>query len=207
VTGGDFGIGYLLGMFGVVAFGAVIPVVPTGAAVSVGAAVAEQDHVLLLVLVVAFGAAGAYVGDVLTSARRRIAGRRLGAATGPARGAAWLPRWLEPEQRAAVLARFANQIEKHELRTLLLSRLVPGGRIPVLLAAALGGYSWRRFAVADIVAASLWATLYAGIGVVGRAMFPEAWQAALAAVVLVLAVSAISGRVAARRRDQPDAGS
>lgn len=254
----SFGLGYLLGMTGVVAFGAVIPIVPTGAAVSVGAAVAERDHVLLLILVVVFGAAGAYLGDVITYAALRVAARQVesrrlaanpdgshglapqldgphrlapqpdgshglapqpggsprnasppsSAAPGAARGDAptalagslprWLPRWLGPTQRAETLARFREQLAHHELRTLLLSRLVPGGRIPVLLAAALDGYSWQRFAIADLGAASLWSLVYSGIGLIGRAVFPEPWQAAVAAIVLVLLVSAVSSRLRQR---------
>ena len=201
MSAGHFGFGYLLGLFGVVAFGAVVPVVPTGAAVSVGAALAERDHVVFLVLVIAFGAAGAYVGDVLTYgvlrwASHALAGRHHSGRPRPK----WLPHWLDADQRAATLARVQDQMEHHELRTLLLSRLVPGGRIPVLLAAAVGGYSWRRFAVADIGAAALWATVYAVIGLVGRAVFPEPWQAAVAAIVLVLLVSAVSGRVSQYRK-------
>ncbi|MGI8667910.1 MAG: DedA family protein [Jatrophihabitans sp.] len=208
MSGSGFGLGYLLGMFGVVAFGAVIPVVPTGAAVSVGAALAERDHIVLPVLVVAFGAAGAYLGDILTYAVLRLAGRAAGrrsnrrSAPG-ARLPAWLPHWWDAEQRALTLARVNAEIENHELRTLLLSRLVPGGRIPVLLAAAVGGYPWRRFAVADLAAATLWASVYAAIGLLGRVVFPEPWQAVVAAIALVLLVSLISNRLARRRQSAP----
>ena len=129
-------MGYLATMFGVVAFGAVVPVVPTGAAVSVGAVLGVSDHIVLLPIVVGVGAAGAYVGDLVVYAALRFFGERLSARIA----------WLHADARAAALARFQDQIAQHELRTLLLSRLVPGGRIPVLLAAALGGYPFRRYA-------------------------------------------------------------
>ncbi|MHA3702909.1 DedA family protein [Jatrophihabitans sp. YIM 134969] len=185
----QLGFAYLLYLFAVVAFGATVPVVPTGAAVSVAAALGEQDNVLLLVLVVVFGAAGAYTGDIATYAILRLAGVRLAERIG----------WLKGENAQEGLRRIRQQLEEHELRSLLLSRLIPGGRVPVLLAASLGGYSWRRFAIADIAAATLWSVLYAAIGIAGRAVFPEPWQGAVAAIVLVLVLSAVGSLVQRRR--------
>lgn len=194
----QLGFAYLLYLFAVVAFGATVPVLPTGAAVSVAAALGEQDNVVLLVLVVAFGAAGAYTGDLATYAILRVAGVRLAERVG----------WLHGDNAQEVLGRLRTQLEEHELRSLLLSRLVPGGRVPVLLAASLGGYSWRRFAVADVGAAALWSVLYAAIGIAGRAVFPEPWQGAVAAIVLVLALSAVGSLVqrwrARRHAGDPD---
>ena len=185
----QLGFAYLLYLFAVVAFGATIPVLPTGAAVSVAAALGEQDNIVLLLLVIAFGAAGAYTGDIATYAILRAAGVRLAQRIG----------WLRHDNAQDVLGRLREQLEEHELRSLLLSRLIPGGRVPVLLAASLGGYSWRRFAVADIGAATLWSVLYAAIGIAGRAVFPEPWQGAVAAIVLVLVLSAV-GSLAQRWR-------
>ena len=176
---GSFGVGYLAGLFGVVAFGAVIPVLPTGAAVSAAAAFSFSDNALLLVVVIGVGAAAAYCGDLATYIVLRLAGDRLSTRV----------RWLQEEQRAAALEQFRVAIARNEVRTLLLSRLVPGGRIPVLVAAALGGYPVRRYAIADLAAAALWATVYAAIGVAGRAVFPEPWQGVVAAVVAVVLVS------------------
>lgn len=175
----SFGVGYLAGLFGVVAFGAVVPILPTGAAVSAGAALSFSDNALLPVLVVAVGAAGAYIGDLATYAVLRLAGDRLTSRL----------HWLQEDRQAEALEQFRRAIATNELRTLLLSRLVPGGRIPVLVAAALGGYSLRRYAVADIAAAALWAVVYAAIGIAGRSVFPEPWQGAVAAIVLVVVIS------------------
>ena len=195
----SFGVGYLAGVFAIVAFGAVVPIVPTGAAVSVGAVLAVEDHWYLLPVLIAVGALGAYVGDLVVYAGLRMAGDPL------SRHVAW----LREDARQAALARFRDEIERHELRTLLLSRLVPAGRIPVLLAAALGGYPFRRYAIADIGAALLWSTVYAAIGVAGRSVFPKLWQGVVAAIVLVLLVSAAPAawrRLTARRMaDAPSA--
>ena len=182
--------GYLVGLSGVVAFGAVVPIVPTGAAVSVAAALSERNPLVLLV-VIGFGAAGAYLGDVGMYGLLRIAGRPLAERVG----------WLQEGTAADTLERLRGRVEDHELPVLLSSRLIPGGRVPVLLAAALGGYSWRRYVIADVGAAALWSAVYAAIGVLGRSVFPEPWQAALAAIAIVLVVT-VAGAAWNRRRAQ-----
>ncbi|MDO9378592.1 MAG: VTT domain-containing protein [Nocardioidaceae bacterium] len=176
------GLAALLSLFGAVAFGAVVPVVPTGAAVSAAAVLAEGTAPWEVVLVVVVGAAGAYLGDVITYAVLRAFGEPLAHRVG----------WLNRDDPDGALARTTARIEQNEVRVLLLSRLVPGGRIPVLLAAALGGYPWYRFAVANVGAATVWAIVYAAIGMLGDALFPSVRDAVVAAVVLaVLATVAL----------------
>jgi membrane protein DedA with SNARE-associated domain len=194
------GLGYLVGLFGVVVTGAVIPVVPTGAAVSVAGALADQDNVVLILLVIAFGAAGAYVGDLGTYAVLRILGTHVSRAPGR------ISRWLHRRRQGAALERVQAQLEQHQLRTLLLSRLVPGGQIPVLLAAALGGYSWTRYAVGDIAATIVWSTMYTATGIAGRAVFPKPWEGAVAGIALVLLVS-LAGNLCNRRQSKPGTAS
>ena len=75
------------------------------------------------------------------------------------------------------------------MRTFLLSRLIPAGRLPVLLVAALGGYPLRRYAVVDIAAATLWSLLYTAIGLAGRAIFPKQWEGVAAGIGLVILFS------------------
>jgi membrane protein DedA with SNARE-associated domain len=180
----SLGIGYLVGMSGVVAFGSVIPVLPTGAAVSIAASLARhQDPVVLITVVIALGAIGAYLGDILTYAFLAGAGQPLVQRIG----------WLRKATDGVTFDRIRDAVQEHELRTLLVSRLIPGGRIPVLAAAALSGYTWRRFALADIAAATLWSVVYAGIGLLGRAIFPKPWESAVAALGLVVLVTALGG--------------
>ncbi|HET6878284.1 MAG TPA: VTT domain-containing protein [Jatrophihabitans sp.] len=184
------GLGYLIGLTGVVAFGAIVPIVPTGAAVSVAAAFSDWNPLLLLV-VIGFGAAGAYLGDIGMYGLLRLAGRPLAERVG----------WLQEGTASVTLGRLRTRVEEHELPVLLSSRLIPGGRVPVLLAAALGGYSWRRYVIADIGAAVLWSAVYAAIGLLGRSVFPEPWQAAIAAVAIVVIVT-LAGSAWNRRRAQ-----
>jgi membrane protein DedA with SNARE-associated domain len=181
--------GVLASLFVVVAVGSTVPVLPTGAAVSGTAVVVAHSDPAMVLAVVAIGAGGAYLGDALTYLICRAGGekltRRLGLLRGPVR--------LADGMRGPLLTR--------PLSVLLVSRLVPGGRIPVLLTAAVLGLSWRRFAVANVAACALWSTTYAGIGLLGGSLFPEPWQGVLAAIVVVVAFSQV-GAWLRRRRDE-----
>lgn len=190
MTGG-LGLTGLLVLFGTVAFGSIIPVLPTGAAVSAAAVLAKTEHPWELLLVLALGAAGAYVGDLVSYAVLRAAGTSLAERVG----------WLGRENQQTTLARLRAGIEAHELRTLLLSRLIPGGRIPVLLAAALGGYPWIRFASADIAASILWCAVYGTIGVVGDSLLPSTTTALVVVVLAALLLTALT-QMLQRRRQQ-----
>ncbi|XVU23608.1 DedA family protein [Actinoplanes sp. CA-054009] len=170
-------LGALGWLFLVVAFGAIVPVVPTGAAVSGAAALAFHEHrPLTIVLVIAAGAAAAYVGDLVMYAVCRVGGEKL----------ARRMRWLRDEEH---LVSVKERLHRSQVPVLLVSRLIPGGRVPVLLAAAFLGMPWRTFVVANAPACALWATVYAGIGVAGGSIFPEPWQGVIAAVVLILVIN------------------
>jgi membrane protein DedA with SNARE-associated domain len=180
-------LGALASLFALVAFGAVVPIVPTGAAVSAAAALAFHQHSITIAAVVLAGAAGAYLGDAITYIACRLGGEQL----------ARRLRWLSNGQR---LDGLAARLREREVSVLLVSRLLPGGRIPVLLTIALIGLDWRRFALANAPACALWSLVYAGVGVLGGSIFPEPWQGVLVAVVVVLAASQIAGLVNRRSR-------
>ena len=137
------GVGGLFGLLGLVAFGSIVPVLPTGAAVSAAAVLARDNQPWEIALVVLFGAVGAYLGDLVMYAVLRVAGEPLAERIG----------WLHADDPEGTLQRMRVRLEEHEVRSFVLSRLVPAGRIPVLLAAALGGYPLGRFVTANIGAA------------------------------------------------------
>lgn len=194
MSGRTLGIGYLFGLLGVVAAGAVVPILPTGAAVSAAAALADQHNLLVLLLVVVFGAAGSYLSDLATYAVIRYAGSRA------AQGSGRISRWLHGQHSEKALDRAHAQLAAHELRTLVISRLVPGGQIPVLVAAALSGYRWRRYVLADIAPVLVWSAVYAATGIAGRAVFANQWEGLAAGISLVLLVTGVSSLVSRRRR-------
>jgi membrane protein DedA with SNARE-associated domain len=178
-TFGDV-IAALASLFVVVLVGAVVPVLPTGAAVSATAVVAWHRDLVTVLGVVIVGAVAAYAGDAITYAVCRIGGEAV-------------TRRLSLSRQPIRIAQMAQaRIYERPVSALLVSRLVPAGRIPMLLATAVAGVSWRRFALANIAACALWSATYASIGLLGGVLFPRPWQGVVAVVVLVLAFTQLS---------------
>ena len=175
----------LLVLWAVVAFGSILPVLPTGAAVSGAAVLAGHEEPLEIVLVVLVGAAGAYAGDLVTYGALAAAGTPLARRMG----------WLGEGDEETRLGRLREVLEEHEVRTLVVSRLVPAGRIPVLLVASLTGYPWLKFASAAVASCLLWALLYAAIGVLGDAVFDDEVKAIVVVMLAALLVSVVPGAV------------
>jgi membrane protein DedA with SNARE-associated domain len=179
--------------FALVLIGSILPIVPTGAVVSATAVVAAHRDPVTPLLVIAIGALAAYVGDGAVYALCRRGGeavtRRLHLSAKPVRAA------------EAVRRRLLHR----PVTVLLVSRLVPAGRIPVLLAAALVDLPWRRFLAANGPACALWSASYAAIGVLGGSVFPEPWQGVVAVIVLVLLVTQAASMIQ-RWREPQDVG-
>ncbi|WP_189134193.1 DedA family protein [Wenjunlia tyrosinilytica] len=178
-------------LFLLIVLGSLMPVVPTGALVSSAAVVGfhhKAPFTLLLVFCVA--AFAAFLGDVALYwlGRRGVRSRN---------GSLWL-RDRAPEQR---LASAQRGLEQHGIAVLVVSRLVPAGRIPVMLACLLSQMHLRVFIRGDIPACLAWAGLYQAIGILGGSLFPEPWQGVALAVGLTVAISA--GPSAWRRLRRP----
>ncbi len=174
-------------VFGGVLLGSVVPVVPTGAVVGAAAALATSSGRLDLVLVLVLSTLGAWLGDVLTFAVCRSGG--------PA-----AVRWVARGQHADRIEEVREQFHRHGWQLVVVGRLLPAGRIPVLLAAGALAYPWRRLLPASLLAAALWAVAYAVIGVVSGGVFDNPLLATLVATVLVLLVGAVLNLVGAHRR-------
>ncbi|WP_329125267.1 DedA family protein [Streptomyces sp. NBC_01353] len=169
-------------LFALVALGSLVPVVPTGAIVSSAAVVAfHQTSPLSLLFVFLVAAFAALLGDV---ALYWLGQRGVRSRNGS--------RWLEVLRGRAAPDRLAQaqaQLETHQVSVLVLSRLVPAGRIPVMLACLLARVPLRRFVRGDVPACLAWAAMYQLIGILGGSLFPEPWQGVLAAVALTVLIS------------------
>jgi membrane protein DedA with SNARE-associated domain len=173
-------------LFLLVLIGALVPVVPTGALVSSAAVVAfHQTAPFSLALVFVVAALAAFVGDVALYwlGRRGMRSKN---------GSRWLEnlRGRAPEDR---LAQAQEKLNDHGIAVLTLSRLVPAGRIPVMLACLLARMPLRDFARGDAPACLAWTVTYQLIGILGGSLFAKPWEGVVAAVVLTLAVSAAPG--------------
>ncbi|WP_107469620.1 DedA family protein [Streptomyces mangrovisoli] len=182
-------------LFLLVLFGALVPVVPTGALVSTAAVVAfHQTAPYSLALVLVTASVAAFLGD---AALYWLGQRGMGSKNGS--------RWLEairsraPEDR---LEQAQEKLAEHGVAVLVLSRLVPAGRIPVMLACLMARWPLRRFARGNLPACVAWAVTYQLIGILGGSLFPEPWEGVVAAIALTVLVGAAPSawrRLRARR--------
>ncbi|MFI6638084.1 DedA family protein [Streptomyces sp. NPDC050504] len=171
-------------LFLLVAFGALVPVVPTGALVSSAAVVAvHQTSPFALLFVFAVASFAALVGDV---ALYWLGSRGVRSRNGS--------RWLESlRDRVAPerLSQAQDKLRTHGVTVLVLSRLVPAGRIPIMLACLLAKWPLRRFFRGDLPACLAWAATYQLIGILGGSLFDEPWEGMVAAVALTLLISGV----------------
>ncbi|MEJ7772868.1 MAG: VTT domain-containing protein [Geodermatophilaceae bacterium] len=165
-------------MAGSVLVGSIVPVLPTGPIVAAAAALAQSASGGSFILVVLLAAAAALVGDVVTFTVCRSQGSRA-------------LNWLVARQNSQRLDWARNQLARHAWRFIIVGRILPAGRIPVLLAAGSVRYPWKAFLPAGATAAVIWASLYAMVGVVGGALFESPFVAVGAAVILALSVTAV----------------
>ncbi|GAA2095918.1 VTT domain-containing protein [Streptomyces albiaxialis] len=189
-------------LFLLVVVGSLVPVVPTGALVSGAAVVALHQSLPVFSLLTVFGVAAfaAFLGDIgLYWLGKRGVGSKNGS------------RWLAAlRERAAPerLEQADRKLREHGVAVLVLSRLVPAGRIPVMLACLLARMPLRTFARGDVFACLAWAAAYQLIGIAGGALFPEPWEGIAAAVGLTLVISAAPSvwrRLRARGRERASA--
>jgi membrane protein DedA with SNARE-associated domain len=179
-------IGYPV-LFGGVLLGSIAPVIPTGAVVGAGAAVATSSGHLSLPLVVLLAALGALIGDLVTFAICRFGGPHA-------------VRWVARGQHAERIDEVRGQFRDHGWQIIVVGRLLPAGRIPVLVAAGALAYPWRRLVPAAAAACLLWAIAYALIGILSGGLFDNPLIATLLAAVLILILGGLLNLVSARRR-------
>nr|WP_030856347.1 VTT domain-containing protein [Streptomyces sp. NRRL S-37] len=173
-------------LFLLVLIGALVPVVPTGALVSSAAVVAfHRAAPLSMALVFVTASLAAFLGDIALYwlGRRGMRSRN---------GSRWLEAIREraPEDR---LAQAQHKLADHGVAVLVLSRLVPAGRLPVMLACLVAKWPVRRFVRGNLPACLAWAATYQLIGVLGGSLFDRPWQGVLAAIVLTVLISVAPG--------------
>lgn len=148
--------------------------------ISAGLAVAQGELAFAPATAACF--AGIVIGDALLFAAGRWAGR-------PALARAPLTCWVSPRS----VARAAAWLDARGARMVLLSRFMPGLRLPTYVAAGMLGMSFARFLGLFLLAAALWTPLLVGLataaGSLGEPWF-EAHRACLlpAAALLALAL-------------------
>lgn len=126
-------------------------------------------------------ALGAFFGDHV--------GYLIGRRTGPALAGSAVVRRIGTDR----WDRATDLVRRHGMATLVVARLLPGVRTLIAAAAGASGIGYRRFAIADALAASIWAGLWIfGGAALGQAIGKAFW------IVVPLAVIGI-GVVLVRR--------
>ncbi|PWJ06610.1 hypothetical protein DKG34_16635 [Streptomyces sp. NWU49] len=173
-------------LFLLVLIGALVPVVPTGALVSSAAVVAvHRAAPFSLALVFVTASLAAFLGDL---ALYWLGRRGMKSKNGS--------RWLEairaraPEDR---LEQARTKLADHGVAVLVLSRLMPAGRLPVMLACLIAQWPVRRFVRGNLPACLAWAATYQLIGILGGSLFREPWEGVVAAITLTVLISAVPG--------------
>ncbi|MBB5937377.1 DedA family protein [Streptomyces zagrosensis] len=169
-------------LFLLVIFGSLVPVVPTGALVSSAAVVAiHQTSPFALLFVFAVASCAAFLGDMALYwlGQRGVRSKN---------GSLWLGR-LRDRAAPERLEQAQTKLAEHGIAVLVLSRLLPAGRIPVMLACLLAHLPLRQFGRGAAPAALAWAATYQVIGILGGSLFAEPWEGVAAAVGLALVLS------------------
>jgi membrane-associated protein len=189
--------------FALPAFDALIPLVPSEAAViGLGVATAGGADPRIAALIT-LAAAGAFAGDNLAY----LLGRRYG---GPA-----ARRFLSGARGGQRRAWAERALDRFGARLIIACRFIPGGRTAVTLTCGLIGYPRRRFVGATACAAVIWACYAFFIGRLGGKVFEQRpWAGLLlglgAAVVISVLVEVLRRtemwQRVAQARSRPDGG-
>ncbi len=148
----------------IVAIDALLPFAQAEAVVITAAMLAGEGHLVIWLVVVA-AALGGFVGDNASY----FVGRSVGSHV--------VDRFFESGKRRERLDRAERGVRRQGGLLILVARFIPVGRTATTLAAGTLGMPWPRFAVADAVAAVLWAVYASMLGYMGGSTFEHSlWK-------------------------------
>jgi len=181
----DSALSYLIALL-VPAFDVVFPVLPSETAIiALGVATAGSADPRIALLV-AFSAAGAFLGDNLCY----LLGRRFGPRVER--------RFFASEKGKRRRAWAERSLERYGMPLIVVCRFIPGGRTAVTLCCGMVGYQRRRFVIATAAAGAIWASYSFFIGRLGgRAFEDKPWAGLLLAFG---ATAVVSGLIEVIRR-------
>jgi membrane-associated protein len=162
------------------ALDAILPLVPSETAViTLGVATAGSADPRIALLV-AFCAAGAFLGDNLCY----LLGRRF---------APWIERRFFRSEKGARRRDWAvRSLDRYGMPLIVVCRFIPGGRTAVMLSCGIVRYDRRRFIIATAIAGVIWACYSFFIGRLGgKAFESKPWAGLLLAFGGTLAVSGL----------------
>ncbi len=163
-------------VFAVSYLDAIIPLVPSETLV-VTAGVLSSAGDMILPLVIVAAAVGAFLGDNTAYLIGRRYGDRVEA------------RFFKSEKAQERLRWAEKQLDERGGEIILVARFIPGGRTAVTLSAGALEMRWRRFAIYDAIATSIWASYAALLGYFGGKQFEDApWKGLILALGIAFGV-------------------
>jgi membrane protein DedA with SNARE-associated domain len=176
-------------VFGIVAIDSLLPFAQAEAVVITAAVLAAQGHLLLWLIIPLVALAG-FVGDNASYVLGRLVGCRIAER-------------LMPGKRRRRLEQAQAGIRHHGRLVIIVGRFLPIGRTLTTLAAGTLEMPWRRFAVADAIAAASWAVYASMLGYAGGSSFEHSlWKPLLFAlgIAILLGVAIEAYRRVQKRR-------
>jgi membrane protein DedA with SNARE-associated domain len=151
---------YLI-IFMVAVIDAFFPLVPSETTVVIGGSFAASGDLNLLLVILA-GAAGAVVGDNISSGIGTLVGERT------------VKRWFKGEKAHKRFEWAERTLDERGAYIIVIARFIPGGRTAVTFSAGyVHSLPWRRFIVYDVAAGLIWATYGALLGYFGGKTFED----------------------------------
>jgi membrane protein DedA with SNARE-associated domain len=177
-------------VFGIVAIDSLFPFAQAEAVVITASVLAAQGHLLIWVILPLVALAG-FAGDNLSY----FLGSRVGCRT--------VERFMRGRRRKRLEQAQAG-VRNHGRLVILVGRFLPIGRTLTTLAAGTLEMPWRRFVVADAIAATSWAVYASMLGYAGGSSFEHSlWKP----LVFALGIAILLGlAIEAYRRVQKHRG-
>jgi len=188
-------------VFGVAMVDAFFPFVPSET-VAITAGVLAGSGKLSLPLCIVAASAGAFVGDNISYGLGTLLGERT------------VKRFFSGEKAHKAFTWAEGMLERRGTYLIIVGRFIPGGRTATTFSAGyVHSFPWRRFVVADALAASLWGTYTVLLGYFGgKAFAQEPWKGLILAFAIAVSVTGlvelvrhVRGR-SSRPEDEPEAG-
>lgn len=150
-------------------------------AVVITAAVLAGEHRLVIWLVIPVVAVGGFAGDNASYFLGRCFGPRI------------VRRFFARGKRKQRLERAEQGVRRQGGLVIVVARFIPVGRTATTLAAGTLGMPWSRFAVADGVAAAMWATYASLLGYLGGSTFEHSlWKPLVFALGIATALGLLA---------------
>jgi membrane protein DedA with SNARE-associated domain len=167
---------------------AFFPIVPSETAVIAAGTLAATGDLLLWAVIPA-AALGAFAGDNVSYGLGALFGERAA------------KRLFRGEKGRRRLQKAQRLLDRYGALVIVLARFVPGGRTVTTFAAGTLDLTWRRFALYDAIAVTVWAVYAAMLGYLGGAAFREdLWKALLLGFGIAVAVTGVIELVRRVRR-------